>query len=130
MRLIFNHFTGSPSRQGLILPAIKPFLLILVLALLLGVFSGCTQDDEVRGELRNILDEHHEIRNPSKNHASASGYGCGFNRKEAINTARRIADYNLRSLTGVAKYNTAYRVLKQHPDLNNYCVEVLATASP
>lgn len=81
-----------------------------------------------RGELLGIQDDQYTIADPGKIGASATGRGCGFTPKQALTSARRVAQFNLRTLTGVARYNVRYDPLSQSRTDTGYCVEVSATA--
>jgi hypothetical protein len=82
------------------------------------------------GQLDFIQPDAFAIANPSRTHASASGIGCGFTEKEALLVAQRVSAYNLRSLTGPARYQVAFEVLRTFPRDKEHCVEVAARASP
>ena len=106
------------------------FLLAVLTALALGVILTACADKKIEGILQNISDDRHSIANPSKRYASATGIGCGKIRKEALTTARQVAQYNLRSLTGPARYRIRYDIVREFSESNNICFEVSAQASP
>ena len=81
-------------------------------------------------ELGNIRDKRHSVGNPSKHKAEASGIGCGSSRGDAIKSARRVALFNLRKVTGNARYQVDLKMLNEKPGVKEYCVEMLARASP
>jgi len=115
-------FCRGPVARKMRLMALGAFL-----ALVLGI-QGCAKDEPMPGEMREIRDENHDIYNPSKDMASATGYGCGENYQQAMVNAKRIAEFNLRSLTGHRKYSIRYNTVELYPDINNYCIKMLATA--
>ena len=95
----------------------------LLLLLLLG---GCTEGP--LGELRDIRPERHSIADPGVVGASATGRGCGHTRSEALDTARRVAQFNLRSLTGSARYSIRYNLLSETRTEEGVCMEMNALA--
>jgi hypothetical protein len=104
---------------------------LALLAALLGAvcglaLAGC--GSETFGELRNIQADRHSIANPGKIHASATGLGCGLTQHEALTTAKRVAQFNLRSLTGEGRYNLRFNVLNETENPQGVCVEVTALA--
>lgn len=83
-----------------------------------------------QGELREIRDERHRIENPSKTRALATGIGCGAVRDDAMSSARRVALFNLRSLTGEARYTVEFELLREVERPGQICFEVSARAMP
>lgn len=81
-------------------------------------------------ELGNIRDKRHSVENPSKQRAEASGIGCGSSRGDAIKSASRVALFNLRKVTGNARYQVDLKVLNEKPGVKEYCLEMLAKARP
>jgi hypothetical protein len=82
-----------------------------------------------QGELLRIQDDQFTIGDPSKDRAWATGIGCGGTEGEAVANARNIAQFNLRGLTGAARYRVEYRVLRRVADERQACVEVEARAA-
>ncbi len=95
---------------------------------MLALGTGCTPAPQ--GDLLHIQEEQHQIGNPSRDQATATGIGCGGSDKAALADARRVAEYNLRSLTGEAHYYVQFRTLRQIADPTQQCVEVQAQAVP
>ncbi|MBI3993363.1 MAG: hypothetical protein HY342_08815 [Candidatus Lambdaproteobacteria bacterium] len=100
-----------------------PLGLLALLALSAG---GC----EAPGNpLLDTRPERYRVTDPGGPHASATGEGCGFTDKEALEAARKVAHYNLRSMTGNADYKVEFRVLRQTvAERDRTCVEVEALA--
>ena len=94
------------------------------------ILLACGAPQPPQGELLNIQDDQHEIANPSKLHATATGMGCGTTKEEALTSARRVAQFNLRSLSGQARYLVAFELLNERPNSDGICVEVAARAMP
>jgi hypothetical protein len=105
-------------------------LLGLVLPGLVLLGSGCGGQPRPADELRNIQEDRHRIADPSRLHALATGIGCGGTRQDALTSAQRVAQFNLRSLTGEARYLVEFAVLRELPEPQRYCVEVSARAVP
>ncbi len=101
-------------------------LLVLVLATLPAV--SCSGPEPPTGERGNILDDAHRILRPGVIDAQATGVGCGGSSKEALTSARRVAKYNLRSLTGPARYLVRFRKEGEFTRGEQTCVEVVASA--
>ena len=97
--------------------------------LLLVLTAGCGKPD-IKGELSRIADDKYRIEDPSPRNALATGVGCGGTQDEALINARRIAKFNLRSLTGPARYSVSFKTLRTIPDEKETCVEVSARATP
>lgn len=112
----------APAGKARRLPALPA----LVLAGL--VLAACGGAPQPTGELREILDENHQIADPGIIGASATGRGCAVSRNEALTMARRVAQFNLRSLTGSARYKVRYELLDETEDLKGFCVVFSARA--
>lgn len=98
--------------------------LILLAACFLVV--ACTSE---QGPFDNLLPGNYQVQNPSRTAASATGTACGFVKKQALIDAEQTASYNLRSVTGPAKYKIRYRLVRVFKDDGRVCAEVEATAS-
>jgi hypothetical protein len=107
------------ARAGWALPGVA----LLGLALL----AGCGAPRPT-GELLGIQDDQHAIAHPSKIGASATGSGCGTTQKEALTSARRVAQFNLRTLTGEARYNVRFDLVSETQTPQGFCVELSAKA--
>ena len=84
---------------------------------------------EPTGDLLHIQDDQFRIGNPSKEHAWATGIGCAGTENDALANAQDVAQFNLRNLTGAARYRVQYRVLRKVPNpQGRACVEVGAQA--
>ena len=81
-------------------------------------------------EMGNIGDNRHSVINPSKRNAEATGIGCGASRADAIKSARRVALFNLREVTGNARYRVDFKVIDEKPGGGEYCLEMSAKARP
>lgn len=93
---------------------------------MVAVVAACTPANQ--GELLRIQDDQFAIGDISKNRAWATGIGCGGTEEDAIANARKIAQFNLRGLTGAAQYRVDYRVLRRVEGESQACVEVEARA--
>lgn len=97
----------------------------LLLALVLG---ACNGEPLPPGERRYTHDSQHRIADPGVIGASATGTGCAVSRRRALTIARRVAQFNLRSLTGAARYNVRFDLVSETSDAQGYCVEFSARA--
>ncbi|HEX7926815.1 MAG TPA: hypothetical protein VF678_04425 [bacterium] len=79
-------------------------------------------------DLLHIQDDQFSVGDLSKDKAWATGIGCGGSDGDAVANAQKIAEYNLRNLTGAARYRVQYRILRRIPDKAKACVEVEAQA--
>jgi hypothetical protein len=78
--------------------------------LLLSVLTaGCAATPE--GDLAQIQDQAYRIGNLSRDRAWATGTGCAPTKQGAVAKARAIATFNLRSLTGPARYAVEFHAL-------------------
>lgn len=68
------------------------------------------------------------VRNPSRDFASVTGMSCSGLESEAMLNARRIAAYNLRSVTGPNTNEMVFKVLEKKEQGRKICVTVEATA--
>lgn len=103
-----------------------PLLMLLALAMLW--LPGCGGQPRPAGELLGIEDDQHRIANPARIGASATGKGCGVTRQEALTSAQRVAHFNLRSLTGQARYNVRFDLVAETRTTQGVCIEVSALA--
>jgi hypothetical protein len=85
---------------------------------------------EPRGNLKYIEQDQFAIGNPSKDRALATGIGCGFTMHEAEAAAEEVAQFNLRRLTGEARYRVEFTRLREIPDTQKACIELQARAVP
>ncbi len=83
-----------------------------------------------RGNLKYIEQDRFDIANPSKDRALATGIGCGFTLKDAETRAQEVSSYNLRRLTGSARYAIEFTRLREVPDPHQACIELQARAIP
>lgn len=138
---------GDSHRHG-VLQNIGLFQKICILGCLLGLsllLAQCSGSEEPKRaknvrerirrdlggrELGNIGDKRHSVFNPSKRNAEATGVGCGPTRAGAIKTARRVSLFNLRGVTGNARYQVKFKVIDEKPGVKKYCVEMSARARP
>ena len=81
-------------------------------------------------ELGNIGDKRHSVINPSRRRAEATGIGCGPSRADAIKSALRVSLFNLREVTGNARYRVEFKVIDEKPGVKEYCLEMSAKAKP
>ncbi|MDH5752091.1 MAG: hypothetical protein OEZ59_06695 [Deltaproteobacteria bacterium] len=103
-------------------------VMVLAAAGLCTVLSGSCS--ESGGELIYIQDDRHRVEPLRKAGVMASGESCASTRDEADHKARRIAQYNLRSLSGDEKYRITYVVVDRwRKNLNEYCSVVEAYAN-
>ena len=103
-------------------------LLVLCAGLLVGACGGSYFDKPVEERLPYIQDPNFKIRNLSADRASATGIACAGTQREAVLLARRTAHYNLRGVTGNARYRIRYALPRPLPEKGEFCVEVEATA--
>jgi len=99
-------------------------------ALLLGtVVAACSSPKT--GELRYIEDDRYAVRSPGPVRAVATGRGCGATERHAEVQARRLAEFNLRTVTGAARYNIDHELVGREPQPDGtICVTVEARATP
>jgi hypothetical protein len=83
-----------------------------------------------RGNLRYIQQNTFSIENPSADRAIATGIGCGFTMNDAEQSARETARFNLRRLTGDARYRVQFVRLKETVEASKVCIELQAQAIP
>jgi len=108
-------------------PAAPAMLALLAVGLL--ALAGCgPSKPELSGELLNIQDERHRIANPGILGASATGQACAVSRREALTSAERVAQFNLRRLTGPARYNVRFDPVSETHTAQGVCVEISAVA--
>jgi len=88
---------------------------------------GCSAP-EPTGDLLHIQDDQFRVGNLSRESAWATGIGCAGTENDAVGNAQDIAEFNLRNLTGAARYRIQYRVLRKIPTQGRACVEVEAQA--
>ncbi len=117
-------------------------VLLLGLSLLFAQCSGSNEPKRARTvrerikrdlggpELGNIGDKRHSVINPSRRNAEATGIGCGPSRADAIKSALRVALFNLRKVTGNARYRVEFKVVDEKPGVEEYCLEMAAKARP
>ncbi len=113
----------------------QPLLLLTTMLALLAFLPACAKEQPPGvefpfTEFPFTQDDRHSIENPSKDRALATGIGCGISLEHAQSVARRIAQFNLRGLTGEARYRIKFRTLKTMPEPARICVEVSARAYP
>lgn len=114
---------------------LQPLLLLAAMLALLVFLPACAKDPPPGvefpfTEFPFTQDDRHSIENPSKDRALATGIGCGISLEHALSVAQRIAQFNLRGLTGEARYRIKFRTLKTMPEPARICVEVSAQAYP
>jgi hypothetical protein len=120
-RAVPGRATGGAVRRA------RPGLgALLALCALLAL--GACAAPRPTGELLGIQDDQHAIANPGKIGASATGQGCGLTLQEALTSARRVAHFNLRTLTGEARYNVRYDLVSQTANPQGVCVVLSAQA--
>ena len=100
---------------------VAPVLGLLALAL-----GACAKPGD---PLLDTRPERYRVIDPGGVNAAATGEGCGFTDKDALEAARKVAHYNLRSMTGNADYKVEFRMLRQTvAERDRICVEVEARA--
>lgn len=136
-----SHNRGFFKNFG-VFPKFGVLSCLLLLSLVLTQCSGPQEPKRLRNvkqrvkrdlggrELGNIGDKRHSVFNPSKRNAEATGIGCGPSRADAIKTAFRVSLFNLREVTGNARYQVRFKVIDEKPGVEEYCVEMSATARP
>ena len=97
------------------------------LALGVLLLAGCGPPRPV-GELRAIKDDQFRIAHPSEIGATATGAACGGTSQEALTSAQRVAQFNLRRLTGPARYNVRLDPVSERHTPEGVCIEVSATS--
>jgi hypothetical protein len=90
--------------------------------------AACSEP--ARGNLKYIEQDQFAIDHPSRDRALATGIGCGFTLQEAERRAQETASFNLRRLTGDARYRVEFTRLREVPDPHRACVELEARAIP
>lgn len=101
---------------------------ILAAAVVMLALAACTEKVERAERFPYIHEPNFRIENPSRDHASATGIGCGGTEKEALMEARNTARFNLRGVSGSGNYKIRYQLLREIPENGKFCVEVKATA--
>ena len=81
------------------------------------VLAACSAPPP-RGNLQYIEPDTYRIENPSKDRALATGIGCAFTVNEAEQRAGEVATFNLRRMTGDARYRIE---IFQHPYVHELC---------
>jgi len=99
-----------------------------LLAALLALGPACAT--ETPGELDRVEGRSYRVLKAHRERAVVTGVGCGGSREEALAAARRIAHYNLRSVTGSGTYRVVFRELGPVGDGGAICLEVEARAVP
>ena len=101
-----------------------------MMALLAVLAAACseTRNGEESSRPPYIEDRNFQVENPSRDHASATGIGCGGTEKEALLDARNTARFNLRGVTGNATYKIRFTHVRDIPREGLVCMEVKATA--
>lgn len=140
-----NHGAGKAHavfHQYGIFGKLSVFLFLLGLSLFFAQCSGSGEPKRARDvkarikrdlggpELGNIGDKRHSVINPSRRNAEATGIGCGHSRADAIRSARRVARFNLREVTGNARYRVEFKVIDEKPGVEEFCIEMAAKARP
>ena len=92
------------------------------------VMAGCSEPP--RGNLKYLDQDQIRVENPSKDHALATGIGCGATMKEAEQRARDMSQFNLRRVTGDARYRVEFTRVREVPDPQQLCQELEARANP
>lgn len=119
--------TPEAGPERLRKPPVQP--LVALLMGLLVLLAACAA--ERGGEVYGTRDDQHRIANPSRQHARATGTGCADSERLARISAARVARYNLRSLTGAARYVVSVERRDTYTrEDGQVCVEVEALASP
>ena len=101
----------------------------LGVVLAVAALPGCGGKPLPTGELLGIQADQHRIEHPAKLGARATGLGCGADSGTAMASARRVAQFNLRRLTGEARYVVHFDRLGERRGAQEVCVEVAATAA-
>ena len=94
------------------------------------VSAGSCSPPPPKGNLQYIEQDTFSIENPSSDRAIATGIGCGFTVGEAEQYARDTSSFNLRRLTGSARYRIEFSRLNETVQPNKVCVELQARAVP
>ncbi|MBI4083712.1 MAG: hypothetical protein HY423_13995 [Candidatus Lambdaproteobacteria bacterium] len=89
------------------------------------ILAGCGGAND---ELARTRPSRYSVRNASSDAAIATGIGCDTTEQAALVSARRVAHYNLRSVTGDSSYRVVFRIVRQVPSADRVCVEVEAQA--
>ena len=98
----------------------------IVLLLISTLVAGCSA--LLESELARILDQAFNIGALTKKNPWATGIGCGGTKKDALDNARNVAQYNLRSLTGPTRYRVEYSTKGPAKNAGPGCWEVEARA--
>jgi hypothetical protein len=96
----------------------------------LGAWALAACSEPPRGSLKYLDQEQVRVENPSKDHALATGIGCGATLKEAEQKARETAQFNLRRVTGDARYRVEFTRVREVPEPQQACLEMEARAIP
>jgi hypothetical protein len=98
-------------------------------ALAWAVLAACSAEPP-RGNLQNIEPETYRVENPSADRALATGVGCASTENEAEQRAREVSTFNLRRVTGNARYRIEFSRVRETSEPNRVCVELQAQAIP
>lgn len=101
----------------------------LQLSWILLLISACSSSAP-RGNLQYLDPDTYRIGNPSRDRATATGIGCAFSANEARQRAEEVSQFNLRRLTGDARYSVQYTLLHETDEPNRVCFELEARAVP
>ncbi len=82
------------------------------------------------GNLQYIEPDTYRVENPSADRALVTGIGCAPTANEAEERAREVSTFNLRRVTGNARYQIEYSRLRETSQSDRVCVEVQAQAIP
>lgn len=123
---------AGPSPSGLRCgesgPALRGIPWLALVGIALPWLLACSEPP--RGNLKYIQQDQFDIDNPSQDRALATGIGCGFTLKDAEARAQEVSSFNLRRMTGNARYHIEFTRLREVPDPKQACVELQARAIP
>src|SRR5579863_8322772 len=115
------------SRQHPVYPRVGSVLCLLPW---LGLLVAACSSPPPRGNLQYLDPDTYSIGNPSRDRATATGIGCAFSAHDARQRAEEVSQFNLRRLTGDARYNVQFTLLKETDEPNRVCFEHKARAVP
>ena len=82
------------------------------------------------GNLQYIEPDTYRVENPSPDRALVTGIGCAPTAREAEERAREVSTFNLRRVTGNARYSIEFSRLRETSESSQVCVEMQAQAIP
>lgn len=103
----------------------KKHFLTLIGGLLLVIITACSSPSE---NFRSRYDSEYRIKDRGELNTIVSGIACARTVKDAVQSAKSIAHYNLRSVIGNQRFLVRYREAQRYNQDNQVCIEMVAIA--